>query len=142
MTLTDGLGEPPIDNRVLVALQDAGGSVLDVVSIAPLLEHGAVRIVGDDAPFRRGFVNEDDRCNLADAIHLLGFLFAAGREPGCLKAADANDDGKVNIADGIRLLAWLFIPGGDLLPAPSIDCGTDPTADALSCAVGTYDCGP
>ena len=42
----------------------------------------------------------------------------------------------------VGLLAWLFIPGGDLMPAPSVDCGTDPTADALSCAIGTYDCGP
>ncbi|HAK93444.1 MAG TPA: hypothetical protein DCM87_00125 [Planctomycetes bacterium] len=139
---TDGLGQPPIDNKVLTALRDDDGRVLDVVSIAPRLEHGAIIVVGDDAPFRRGYVNEDDRRNIGDAIALLGFLFAGAREPGCLKAADTNDDGKVNIADGIRLLGLLFIPAGPPLPAPSIDCGADPTADALSCAVSTYECGP
>ncbi|MGE3163872.1 MAG: hypothetical protein AB7O52_03135 [Planctomycetota bacterium] len=38
----------------------------------------------------------------------------------------------VNIADVVYLLAWLFTEGPDP-QAPFPGCGTDPSADALSC---------
>jgi hypothetical protein len=138
----DGLGEPPMDNKVLVALRDDGGRVLDIVSIAPAYEQGTVIVVAEEAAFRRGYVNGDDRRNVGDVVALLGFLFADGREPACLKAADANDDGKLNVADAVRLLAYLFTPGSPPLPAPSVACGFDPTPDGLSCLVGTHECAP
>ncbi len=80
--------------------------------------------------FRRGDVNQDGAVNIADAIALLGHLFASKPAPACRDAADANDDGVVNIADAIRILGHLFASTGPL-PAPSNVCGPDPTADTI-----------
>jgi 6-phosphogluconolactonase (cycloisomerase 2 family) len=92
---------------------------LDVISQSPL--------------FRRGDVNNDKRTNIADAIYILGSLFAQGPSATCLDTADANDDGKINIADAIAILSYLFASTGPL-PAPFGDCGVEPTLDDLDCA--------
>ena len=84
--------------------------------------------------FRRGDVNADGAMNIADAVALLGSLFAGADAPSCFDAADANDDGAVNIADAIAILAYLFADG-PALPAPFAECGVDPTEDALGCDV-------
>jgi hypothetical protein len=139
--LTDGLGDPPVDNRVVVAIFSPEGHIQDVASIAPTLENGVVRVVSADAKFRRGYINADDRRNIADAVSVLAFLFNGGTAPACLSAVDANDDGKINIADAVRLLGYLFVSGGPMLPPPSTDCGLDPTPDNLTCAQATYGCG-
>ncbi|MFN0058674.1 MAG: dockerin type I domain-containing protein [Planctomycetota bacterium] len=85
--------------------------------------------------FRRGDVNRDGSMNIADAVSLLSSLFVPGSPaPSCAKSADANDDGSNNIADAITILSALFVPGSPPPPAPGpITCGTDPTADALTC---------
>ncbi len=91
------------------------------------------------ASFKRGFVNEDATLNIADAVSLLGYLFAFKPAPSCLDACDANDDGKVNIADAISLLGYLFATR----PAPSSPfeaCGEDPTPDEVSCAAASAQC--
>ena len=86
-----------------------------------------------DTEFRRGDANADGAFDIADAIYILGYLFAKGPEPRCTKTADPNDDGAVNIADAIYLLGHLFARGA--APAEPFDaCGTDATTDDLSCA--------
>ena len=39
--------------------------------------------------------------NIADPIHVLGYLFRAGAA-SCLDAADVNDDGVLDVSDGVR----------------------------------------
>ena len=82
--------------------------------------------------FRRGDSNLDGSVNLADAIAILDHLFG-GSPIGCEDAGDSNDDGALNLADPIFLLGYLF--SGESAPsAPGLNCGTDPSADSLSCA--------
>ncbi len=80
--------------------------------------------------FKRGMINPDEKIDIADAIFLLGYLFAQKTPPSCPDAADANDDGKLDIADAIRTLGHLFAATGPL-PLPFGTCGTDPTPDVL-----------
>jgi hypothetical protein len=63
-----------------------------------------------------GDVNADKSLNIADAITLLGYLFAQKPAPACAKSADANDDNALNIADAISILGYLF--SGKALTAP------------------------
>jgi hypothetical protein len=68
-----------------------------------------------------GDVNTDEAINIADAISILGYLFARQAAPVCAKAADANDDDKLDIADAVKILGYLFsrqsmtAPDGTLL---------------------------
>ncbi|MBI4583364.1 MAG: VCBS repeat-containing protein [Planctomycetes bacterium] len=81
--------------------------------------------------FRRGDAVPDGSIELADAIAVLNFLFLRGEKPACAKAADANDDGRLTIGDAVITLQHLL--GGRPLPAPFAACGSDPTADSLTC---------
>jgi hypothetical protein len=84
--------------------------------------------------FMRGEINMDGGRNIADAVSILSYIFAAGPRPRCLDAADANDDGRIDIGDPIRMLSILFLVLGPLpLPPPYASCGVDPTADGLDC---------
>ncbi len=85
-----------------------------------------------ETSFKRGDTNADRTVNIADAIYVLGYLFAKGNPPTCLKTGDTNDDGQVNIADAIRLLGHLFASTGPL-PPPFAACGTETTTDTLTC---------
>jgi len=84
------------------------------------------------APFRRGDSNSDSTMNISDPVFNLHYQFAAGPTPTCLKTADVNDDGLLDLADPIFQLNYLFM-SGPTPPEPLIECGTDPTADTLSC---------
>jgi hypothetical protein len=90
------------------------------------------RIALAQTPFQRGDAAGDGGLKVVDAIAVLRYLFEREGELLCLKAADANDDGRLNIVDPIVAVSQLF-GGGDALPEPFPDCGTDPTEDALSC---------
>lgn len=83
--------------------------------------------------FRRADANADGETDLSDALAILFYLFAAGREPGCLKSADADDDGEVKLSDAVFLLAYLFQDAA-APPPPFADCASDPTTDPLGCA--------
>jgi hypothetical protein len=63
-----------------------------------------------------GDANGDRLINIADAIALLGHLFAQKPAPGCAKAADANDDNQLNIADAVSILGYLFAQKTMTLP--------------------------
>jgi hypothetical protein len=84
--------------------------------------------------FKRGDINADTTFNIADPVYLLSALFVPGSPaPGCQDSADVNDDGGVNIADAVYALSSLFVPGSPPPPTPFPTCGSDGTADALTC---------
>ncbi|MEM7167504.1 MAG: right-handed parallel beta-helix repeat-containing protein [Planctomycetota bacterium] len=85
--------------------------------------------------FVRGDCSGDGTVNIADAIFELGQLFPIGTPPplGCADACDGNDDGNMDLSDVVVLLNSLFGASPTPLPAPLV-CGSDPTADGLSCA--------
>ncbi len=89
---------------------------------------------GCPVPFRRGHANEDGTLDVSDAVSILLWLFAGGRAPPCLDAADASDDEQVDLTDVVVVLDYLF-RGGAAPPDPGPDaCGPDPSGDALDCA--------
>ena len=82
--------------------------------------------------FIRGDTNRDGGCDIADAIHLIDYLFNEGF-CSCLDACDVNDDGFVDIGDIIYKLGIIFL--NQLPPPPPFPgCGPDPTPDDLDCA--------
>jgi hypothetical protein len=95
---------------------------------------------GNEPHFRRGWVNEDDRMDLSDAVTVLGYLFlGAPTALDCDKSADADDNGKLDITDAVRILGHLFL--GDAPPEPPFaECGVDPTLDEIGCGT-TPGCG-
>lgn len=75
--------------------------------------------------------NQDGDLNIADPVHLLGFLFqgsvtilpcgdGTALDPGNLKLLDANGDGKMDLSDPVRLLNYLF--AGAEPPVLGKDC--------------------
>lgn len=89
-------------------------------------------IEGPPANLRRGDANGDFDLDISDAVFLLWYLFADGRDPGCDDAADATDDGSIDISDPIAILGQLFLgrePSGGLLGI----CSSDLTEDSLDC---------
>src|SRR5688572_23423057 len=112
---------PPCSHPVSVAL------VL-VLTAAPW-----ALLPGQESPFRRGDANQDQGLNISDAIHTLGYLFlGAPQQLACEDSADNDDDGRLTLTDPVYLLNHLFL-GGPLPRPPFLECGGDPTADALSC---------
>ncbi|MCA8958990.1 MAG: dockerin type I repeat-containing protein [Planctomycetes bacterium] len=90
---------------------------------------------------RRGDANGDGDFDIADAVFTLSALFVAGSTPpGCEDAADSNDDGNVDIADAVFTLSALFVVGAPPPPPPHPDCGEDPSADSLECALPSSVC--
>ena len=85
-------------------------------------------------PFRRGDVNIDLRVDIADAIWMLGYLFAGGVIPQCNAAADSNADAQINVADPIFTLNWLFLGGAASPPPSSCDLSSNPGDIALGCS--------
>ena len=73
--------------------------------------------------------------DLSDAVGLLLYLFSGAAAPGCLDACDLDDNGSLSIADAINVLSYLFT-GGATPPAPGLNCGVDPSLDALDCIDG------
>ncbi|MGE4602919.1 MAG: hypothetical protein AAEJ65_08440 [Planctomycetota bacterium] len=114
----DTLGDPPIETRVV----PKWGPEFTPSSIA-----GSVSVT---TGFRRGDVNLDGTFDIGDPIWALLCLFTCF--PDCFDAHDSNDDGLWNIADPIYMLSYLFV-GGAPPPPPFIECGADPTEDALDC---------
>ncbi|MBN1441236.1 MAG: hypothetical protein JXA90_00940, partial [Planctomycetes bacterium] len=85
--------------------------------------------------FRRGDSNSDGDLDLSDGIRILGYLFLGGSGISCLDAADTDDSGAIDISDGVRIFNYLFLGGAPPAAPGHLDCGIDPTADALTCDV-------
>lgn len=82
--------------------------------------------------FLRADANTDGRLDLSDAVTILGYLFLGTAVPECQKSADADDSSRIDITDAVYILDYLFVTGRPP-PPPGLVCGTDPTADRLSC---------
>jgi hypothetical protein len=93
--------------------------------------HLRITLAQPAARFRRGDSNQSGKVDIADAVHVLGYLFSGGKKPGCLDAADMNGDGRLVITDGIYLLGHLF-RGSQAPPPPFERCG--PAKGLLGCA--------
>ncbi|MFN0060051.1 MAG: PQQ-dependent sugar dehydrogenase [Planctomycetota bacterium] len=119
-----------IGNPAVVPIFSVGTGIGEV----PNLVSGVFNIAGG-ALFRRGDSNVDGLFNIADPVYTLNFLFSAGTALSCADAGDSNDDGTLNIADPVHSLAAQF-SAGPMPPSPHPGCGSDPTADALTC--GAY----
>jgi hypothetical protein len=77
----------------------------------------------------RGDVNSDRRLDIADPIFLLNFIFAGGKKPTCLPAANTNGDAHLDISDAITLLTFLFSAPTTLPPlteAEIAQCDQEP----------------
>ncbi len=94
---------------------------------------GADEYVPLDAAFIRGDANTDGAVDIADAIRVLGYLFAGGPDLLCDDAGDSNDDGGLDISDGVTILMYLFVAGGEIPPPGPESCGNDPSPDSLTC---------
>jgi hypothetical protein len=108
-----------------LSVRDAFGGEASTSVTLTVSEGGGQRFV-------RGDANADALVNLADAVHVLNFLFTGGDAPDCLKSADLNDSAGVDLSDPLYLLNFLFL-GGPAVPPPHPDCGFDPSADELGC---------
>ncbi len=95
------------------------------------------------AAFIRGDANDDGKIEISDAVFLLTYLFAHGKEPACRDAADANDSAAgtsngIDIADAIFVLNYLFSRGTPP-PEPFPACGYDRTGGTHeSCRAYTH----
>ena len=87
--------------------------------------------VAQESSFRRGDGNGDGIIDTADAVSVLLTIFGPAPRP-CADAFDVNDDGRINVGDPVALLRHLF-RGAPAPPAPSGECGPDPTEDGLGC---------
>lgn len=81
--------------------------------------------------FLRGDANDDGSLNIADAVAILQYLFSSGFL-NCLQSSDINDDESLDISDAVALLQVLF-GSGSTIPAPTGNCGVDPTPGSLTC---------
>ena len=131
----------------VVSLSPDGGSVevitpphapgdveVRAINLRPGELPGSVRLsfrFEEDAAFLRGDADGDGRRELSDAVRILAHLFQ-GRSAPCRKALDSDDDGRILLTDAVSLLRFLF-SGGPPPPAPSEQCGEDPTPDDLDC---------
>ena len=106
-------GRGEYGGRMLVAY----GNYSDISNVAEIIP---------ELFFRRGFLNDDDSVNIADASFLLSYLFNGGDHPQVLEAADINDDGRTDLSDALFLLRHLFRDGPQP-PEPFKRVGEDPT---------------
>ncbi|MBI4585349.1 MAG: VCBS repeat-containing protein [Planctomycetes bacterium] len=83
--------------------------------------------------FIRGDANSDGDRDLTDGIFILEFLFLGKSAPPCHNSADIDDDGQLSVTDAINLLGFLFLGSPAGFREPWVTCGSDPTADLLSC---------
>lgn len=119
------MGNPPISNHVVVqGMSNAPTENPGSLTLQPIVLEAFVR---GDADGSLGI------SALVDAVTILGYLFN-GQPMNCLDAADFDDDGAVNLVDPISLLSYGFVQGPPPA-APFPGCGSDPTADAIDCAV-------
>lgn len=146
-TVRAGQGGPGLNTRIsfVDGLRGSGQPVptvftVDGVSVSPT-RRLPLDVRGAEGPrvedFIRGDPNDDGRVNIADPIWIINELFRNGRPTTCRDTADATDDGLVDLSDVMFLIEYRFL-GGPRPEAPFPDCGGDPTADDIECAVDSF----
>ena len=129
----EGLAETTLAGVAVASRHVQGGPVRILVT--------DLELTALDAPmFVRGDANGDADLNIADASHLLGWLFAGDADLPCQAAGNANGDEVVDIADATYVLNFLFSGGPPPAP-PFPDCapGGSTADEELGCAQPT-DC--
>ncbi len=123
-----GAGANPV-NYCAVRYPDSGPSVYKVVFMAfpfesvpqagsyPDNSYTLMRRImswfglGRTSSVMHGDANGDEVIDLADAVHLLNYLFKGDDPPVPLEAGDANCDGVVELTDVVYLLNYLYKGG-------------------------------
>jgi hypothetical protein len=84
----------------------------DKLDYVPALQNGALTCMSCCAG-TRGNVNADeyDRCDIADLIYLVTYMFSGGPESDCFKEADIDASGSINVADLTFLVSYMFSGG-------------------------------
>ncbi len=82
--------------------------------------------------FLRGDAGATGRLDIADAIHVLNYLFLGGEPPACPGAADVDASGELNLGDPVTILNYLFLGGNPPAP-PAPDCGPAPLDEDAWC---------
>jgi len=131
-------GESGAGNVVIMGSKSSPGTAalqIDFVKIAAGV-HAPTPFIPQGIGVHTGDSNSDGKVDIADAIHVLGYLFggAAKPPPACAKAADANGDNKLDIADAVSILGYLF--SGAAMTAPD---RTPITADFNPASCQEYD---
>ncbi len=104
-------------------------------AVTPVVAGGTLTVAVPACRFRRGDVNSDGWIEISDVASLLMYIFRNREGPlRCEDAGDANDDGVLDVGDVVRILTRIFAHGPAFAP-PYPGCGTDPTRDALRCAI-------
>lgn len=102
------------------------------IFLACMLWGGQVLAASGPSKFMRGDANGDGFIDISDAVRVLITLFRSPELSSCDDAMDANDDGQLDVSDAVTVLVYLF-RDGKASPAPLMECGDDPTEDALGC---------
>ena len=124
LMFTETLGNPPVDNVVVVA----------GLSLDPTFSSGQIDLVPVlDTPFLRGDCNSDLRVDIADGVWILNEMFQSGPAGGCVTACDADNDGSQQIMDAIYVINY-YLQSGAPPVAPFPECGTVSDADCAASA--------
>ena len=67
--------------------------------------------VGDVCEGMCGDANSDDKCNVSDAVFIIGYVFSGGEAPNPLSKCDVNCDEKCNVSDAVFLINYVFTQG-------------------------------
>jgi len=124
--LTSGVetGNPPLApgsgtvlNLRFVAIDGPGTAVLDTVSVsaqstwlhAEYVSYQPYVIAGSvSTGFLCGDCDGSGAVNVADAVHIVNYVFKGGPPPDPPESGDVNIDGSVNIADAVYIIAYVF----------------------------------
>jgi hypothetical protein len=131
--LNPTVGGPGLTVGYVSDLTDDGNKILattgeDVNEAFVLVLGGVV-----EKQFQRGDADGNEKINVSDAVWIIQVIvgnFTAAYD--CEDALDADDNGVLEVEDAVPVLQWVF-QRGSALDEPFLGCGTDPTADSLTC---------
>jgi hypothetical protein len=75
--------------------------------------------------YLKGDVNSDREIDVADAVYLVNYIFAAGPVPEIIASGDLNCDDQISISDAVAIINFIFIGGnepGDVDGDGDYDC--------------------
>lgn len=74
-------------------------------------ETGWIQVASPTNIVARGDANSDYDINIADAVHLINYVFKFGPAPDPLMAGDGNCSGDVNVGDALFMINYVFNSG-------------------------------
>lgn len=89
----------------------------DKLDYVPVLQNGVLTCMSCCVGIRGNVdADIDDRCDIADLIFLVSYMFSEGPQPPCFKEADMNASTAVDVADLLFLVDYMFAEGFAPLP--------------------------